>query len=78
MKVWTRETRTEQKTIKLERDYKMVIMIACGIVYLLPTLVAISNKKTNAGAVAVLNIFLGWLLIPWVIALTWAVCKDKK
>ena len=56
----------------------MAIMIIFGIIYLFPTLVAISNKKTNAGAVAVLNIFLGWLLIPWVIALTWAVCKDKK
>jgi phosphotransferase system glucose/maltose/N-acetylglucosamine-specific IIC component len=56
----------------------MALLFFCGLIYLFPTLVAISNKKTNAGAVAVLNIFLGWLLIPWVIALTWAVCKDKK
>ena len=56
----------------------IVLIIIIGIIYLIPTLVAINNKKANAGAIAVLNIFLGWVFIPWVIALVWACTKNKE
>ena len=55
----------------------IVILVIGLFLYLLPTVVASNNKKSNVGAIAVLNILLGWLLIPWVVALVWAVAKDK-
>lgn len=41
--------------------------------YFLPTLIAVHREHRNRGAIVVLNLFLGWTLIGWVIALVWAV-----
>ena len=64
-----------------EKENKMegliFIMFMAGL-YLLPTLVAVSNKKRNAAAVFVLNLFLGWTFLGWIIALVWATCKDAE
>lgn len=44
--------------------------------YMIPTIVAVIRKVTNQGSVAVINIFLGWTLIGWVVALSMA-CKTS-
>ena len=46
--------------------------------YLLPTGISIGRKRTNTVAIFVLNLFLGWSIIGWVIALIWAVAADDK
>ena len=46
----------------------LLIMLAL-MVYLAPTFTAVARGARNTGSIAVINIFLGWLLIPWVIAL---------
>lgn len=46
--------------------------------YFLPSIIAFSNKKDNATAITVLNTFLGFTVLGWVLALVWAVTKDKK
>jgi len=43
-------------------------------IYFLPSLVGMHKK--NANAICVLNFFLGWTLIGWVVALVWATTKD--
>ena len=43
------------------------------VVYFLPTIIASRRGLKNVGSIAVLNFFLGWLGIGWVIALCWAV-----
>lgn len=40
--------------------------------YFLPSIVASSRKHHSAGSVFVLNLFLGWTFIGWVVALAWA------
>ncbi len=40
--------------------------------YLLPTAVAVYRKRANTGAIFALNLFLGWSLLGWVVALVWA------
>ncbi len=45
--------------------------------YFLPSIVAKSRKKVNTGSIFVLNLFLGWTLLGWVVALVWAVAKDN-
>lgn len=52
------------------------ILLLATLVYFFPTLCAYRGKKRNARAIFVLNLFLGWTLIGWVIALTWAAMKD--
>lgn len=40
--------------------------------YLLPTIVANVRKHRNTGAIFVLNLFLGWTFLGWLIALIWS------
>ncbi len=47
-------------------------LIMCAL-YFVPSLIAFGRKVPNAGSVLVVNIFLGWSLIGWVIALAMAV-----
>lgn len=46
----------------------------CAALYFLPTIIGL--HKRNAGAIFVLNLFLGWTLIGWVVALVWALTTD--
>lgn len=45
--------------------------------YLIPAFVASGRKHRQTGAIWVLNLFLGWTLIGWVIALVWACTNDR-
>ncbi len=40
--------------------------------YLIPTIVGAIRKVPNIGSVIVINLFLGWTLIGWVVALAMA------
>ncbi len=53
----------------------VLILILCALMYFLPTIVAVGRKHHNAVAVALLNIFLGWTFVGWIISLVWAVSK---
>ena len=46
--------------------------------YFLPTIIAFARKKDSAGAVFILNFFLGWTLIGWVICLIWALSDGRR
>lgn len=48
----------------------MVLVFIVVLVYFLPSIVA-AGKKNNGG-VLVINLFLGWTLVGWVVALAWA------
>jgi hypothetical protein len=51
----------------------VIFLVCAGVfLYFLPTLQARSVDHPDATPIFVLNLLLGWLLIPWVIALVWA------
>jgi uncharacterized membrane protein len=56
----------------------VLLVIAVGIVglavYLLPSLAG--RRRRKAGAIAWLNVLLGWTVIGWVVALLWAMKAD--
>jgi hypothetical protein len=52
----------------------MVLMIISILMYFVPALVGMRHKQ--AGAIFVLNLFLGWTFVGWVVALVWA-CTSK-
>jgi hypothetical protein len=54
---------------------KSLIMRHLCIIYFAPSLVAHERDHRDKGAIFVLNIFLGWTLVGWVIALVWAMTK---
>jgi hypothetical protein len=45
--------------------------------YFMPSIVAWSRRRPNRGAVFALNLFLGWTLVGWVIALVWALTTPQ-
>ena len=51
---------------------------AAVLFYLLPSFVATGRKNPRAGQIFALNVFLGWTFIGWVVALIWAIGKDKR
>lgn len=55
----------------------ILLIIVVGI-YFLPMLVALVRDHHQVGFIAVINIFLGWTLIGWVVALAIACSATKK
>jgi hypothetical protein len=46
------------------------------VMYFLPAIIAFARSKRDAMSILLLNFFLGWTAIGWVIALVWAVKQD--
>ena len=55
-----------------------VALMIWTMLYFWPTAVALNKKRANTGAVFMLNLFLGWTLIGWIVALVWAMTDDGK
>lgn len=43
-----------------------------AVMSLLPTVIALFRGHHNVGAIAVLNLFLGWTFLGWIGALVWS------
>lgn len=50
--------------------------IALIVLYMLPTVAALARGKKSTASIAIVNLFLGWTFIGWVICLAWAVKED--
>ena len=67
--------------IYLERQssgtgFALFFVAALVLIYFIPATVARSRHKRNATAITVLNVFLGWTFVGWVVALVWACTED--
>jgi hypothetical protein len=56
----------------------ILLLLGVALVYFFPTLVARASHHHNVGAIFVLNLFLGWTFLGWVIALVWAFMKPVR
>jgi hypothetical protein len=59
------------------RSLFAILITLLSLFYFLPFAIAFNKKRANAGAIFALNLFLGWTLIGWVLALVWAL-KDEQ
>jgi hypothetical protein len=46
------------------------------VMYFLPSIIGLARNKRDITAIVLLNFFLGWTMIGWVVALVWAVKTD--
>jgi hypothetical protein len=46
--------------------------------YWLPTIVALVRHSPSAPGIAVLNFFLGWTGIGWIVAMVWALASAPR
>jgi hypothetical protein len=54
----------------------MILFLFAMVLYFLPTI--IGHNKRGAAGIFLLNFFLGWTVIGWVIALVWACASDVR
>ena len=56
----------------------LIILIPTLLIYFLPTIVALSRRKTNRTAIFLLNLLLGWTFVGWVVALVMACATNSQ
>jgi hypothetical protein len=54
------------------------MMIVLFLLYFIPSMVAVNRKHNNALAIFLTNLFFGWTILGWVIALIWASTNNRK
>ena len=55
----------------------ILIFIAIFTIYFLPSIVSASRKHPSDNSIFVVNLFLGWTFLGWVISLAWALANIK-
>ncbi|HEY1688798.1 MAG TPA: superinfection immunity protein [Solirubrobacteraceae bacterium] len=53
------------------------VFLAVMALFFLPSVVAVARKARHQGSVVVLNLFLGWTFVGWVVALAMA-CRSAE
>ena len=55
----------------------MIILLI--LLYFVPTIFAVLVRSHhNGGAILILNLFLGWTILGWIVALIWASTSKAK
>jgi uncharacterized membrane protein YqaE (UPF0057 family) len=52
-------------------------LVLAVVVYFLPTMVAVRFEHPYWGAIALLNLLLGWTILGWIAALVWAFVQER-
>lgn len=60
---------------KMDAGILIAVLIA---LYFVPALIAMIRTAKHEGAIALLNLLLGWTLLGWVGALIWAVADAER
>jgi len=50
----------------------MIALLILMAIYFLPLIIAVARDKRNTGAIGIINLFLGWTFLFWVVGLAWA------
>jgi hypothetical protein len=50
----------------------LFLLLVLAVVYLLPTIIAYSRDHHQRAAICVTNLFLGWSVLGWIVALIWS------
>lgn len=56
----------------------ILLLLAFGIAYFAPALIAYHRKLSNATAILVVNILFGWTLLGWGGSLAWSLLGTAK
>ncbi len=56
----------------------LLLLGSIVIIYFLPYFLAVQRKHPNRVPIGIINVFLGWTLIGWIVALTWAATNFER
>jgi len=57
--------------------FLLIIILFSICLYFLPSFIAFRRQKSNKIPIFVLNLFLGWSLIGWVVSLVWSLSQEQ-
>ena len=60
------------------KELSLVELVAIALIfafYFMPTLIAFLRQHKNKLAIFLLNLFLGWTVLGWVVSLVWSVMR---
>jgi hypothetical protein len=55
-----------------------LLLIPFGAIHFLPTIIAALRQSRSVVGIFLLNLFLGWTVIGWIVALVWALRGEPK
>jgi hypothetical protein len=55
-----------------------LFLIPFGVIHFLPTIVAALRNSRHILPIFLLNLFLSWTVIGWIVALIWAFTSEPK
>lgn len=50
----------------------VIVLTVLLAIYFLPTIIAVCQSHRNMVSIAVVNFFLGWTMVGWVVAVAWS------
>jgi hypothetical protein len=53
-----------------------LLLVPFGVIHFLPTIVAALRQSRHTVAIFLINLFLSWTVIGWVLALVWAFTSE--
>ena len=56
----------------------LLLIIPLLAIYFLPSIIALRRNKMNRNAIVLLNFFLGWTLVGWVVSFVWACTSNNE
>ena len=70
---------TENNDFNLVRAFVgLIILTIPFVLYFLPSIVAGRRNHSNSSAIVIVNLFLGWTFLGWVVALAWSYTDNIK
>lgn len=65
--------------IKMEALFLVGVFIVANLIwYFIPTFIAMIRGHMNTGAIFATNLFLGWTVIGWIVAVIWSMTNNRK
>ena len=56
----------------------VLLIVAASALYFLPSIIATVRNHHNGWSIIVLNLFLGWTFLGWVVGLIWSVSRKRR
>jgi len=53
------------------------VILVGGVIYFIPSIIAKNNYNTKFNSIFLINFFLGWTIVGWVVALMMSLEKNK-
>ena len=55
-----------------------LVLLPLGALHFLPTILAALGRSRHVVGIFLLNLFLSWTVIGWIIALVWALTSERE